>query len=187
MFDGDTCDLTNAPREVEVRYYCELARQHSYISEVIEISTCKYIIILQTPLICGFTEFNSKARLLREAVKCTPNTQAHSQNAPLDRATSKDLHDLIDFRRKLWLQKLKSIVKSSDGNYPLIKMVLSRLTEMQPSPQAGFLQQRSFNFLKWMQMMGLDVDKLLLSAENEQGQFKNNTDNSENEEQKKRQ
>lgn len=134
---------------------------------------------------CGFAELNPKARLLREDVECIPKAQARPQNAPPGRASSKDLHDLIDFRRTLWIQKLKAIARSSDGNYPLIKMVLSRLTEIQPTPQADFSQHRSLNFLKWMQMMGLEVDKLLLSADSEQGQSKSDTNGSKREERKK--
>ncbi|KAL9339623.1 hypothetical protein Peur_068638 [Populus x canadensis] len=48
--NGTICDLTNEPRETEVRFVCSEPR--AMISSVIELSTCKYALTVQSPMLC---------------------------------------------------------------------------------------------------------------------------------------
>ncbi|GMH04582.1 hypothetical protein Nepgr_006422 [Nepenthes gracilis] len=48
--NGSTCDLTNQPRETEVRFVCSEPR--AMISSITEISTCKYALTVQAPMLC---------------------------------------------------------------------------------------------------------------------------------------
>ncbi|KAF5193071.1 Os-9 [Thalictrum thalictroides] len=44
------CDLTNQPRETEVRYVCSEPR--AVITSITELSTCKYALTLHSPMLC---------------------------------------------------------------------------------------------------------------------------------------
>ncbi|KAL8488450.1 hypothetical protein ACS0TY_024647 [Phlomoides rotata] len=48
--NGTLCDLTNEPRETEVRFVCSEPR--AMISSITELSTCKYALTFQCPTLC---------------------------------------------------------------------------------------------------------------------------------------
>ncbi|OMO61694.1 hypothetical protein COLO4_33365 [Corchorus olitorius] len=48
--NGTLCDLTNQPRETEVRFVCSEPR--AMISSITELSTCKYALTIQCPMLC---------------------------------------------------------------------------------------------------------------------------------------
>ncbi|XVE98436.1 hypothetical protein REPUB_Repub03eG0106300 [Reevesia pubescens] len=48
--NGTICDLTNQPRETEVRFVCSEPR--AMISSITELSTCKYALTVQCPMLC---------------------------------------------------------------------------------------------------------------------------------------
>ncbi|GFY80806.1 ER lectin-like protein [Actinidia rufa] len=48
--NGTMCDLTNRPRETEVRFVCSESR--TMISSITELSTCKYALTVQCPMLC---------------------------------------------------------------------------------------------------------------------------------------
>ncbi|MBA0736631.1 hypothetical protein Gogos_010162 [Gossypium gossypioides] len=48
--NGTQCDLTNQPRETEVRFVCSEPR--AMISSITELSTCKYALTIQSPMLC---------------------------------------------------------------------------------------------------------------------------------------
>ncbi|KAI4377318.1 hypothetical protein MLD38_014967 [Melastoma candidum] len=48
--NGTTCDLTNQPRETEVRFVCSEPRV--MISSITELSTCRYALTVQCPMLC---------------------------------------------------------------------------------------------------------------------------------------
>ncbi|KDP30206.1 hypothetical protein JCGZ_16988 [Jatropha curcas] len=48
--NGTMCDLTNQPRETEVRFVC--SEPKARISSITELSTCKYAITIQSPMLC---------------------------------------------------------------------------------------------------------------------------------------
>ncbi|CAA3021612.1 OS-9 homolog [Olea europaea subsp. europaea] len=48
--NGTLCDLTNQPRETEVRFVCSEPR--AMISSFTELSTCKYALTFQCPTLC---------------------------------------------------------------------------------------------------------------------------------------
>ena len=71
---GTTCDLTGAPRRVEVQFHCypQSADQIGWIKEV---STCSYVMVIHTPRLCDDVAFlppredKAEAILCREVVK----------------------------------------------------------------------------------------------------------------------
>ncbi|PIA42250.1 hypothetical protein AQUCO_02000011v1 [Aquilegia coerulea] len=56
--NGTMCDLTNQPRETEVRYVCSEPR--AVISSITELSTCKYALTLHSPMLCKHPMFQEQ-------------------------------------------------------------------------------------------------------------------------------
>lgn len=56
--NGTTCDLTNEPRETEVRFVCSEPR--AMISSITELSTCKYALTVQSPMLCKHPLFQEE-------------------------------------------------------------------------------------------------------------------------------
>ncbi|XP_071729578.1 protein OS-9 homolog [Rutidosis leptorrhynchoides] len=67
--NGTTCDLTNEPRETEVRFVCSEPR--AMISSITELSTCKYALTIQTPTLCKHPLFQEE-RPVWYTVNCNP-------------------------------------------------------------------------------------------------------------------
>ncbi|XP_058722918.1 protein OS-9 homolog [Vicia villosa] len=56
--NGTICDLTNKPRETEVRFVCSEPR--AMISSITEISTCKYALTVHVPMLCKHPLFQEE-------------------------------------------------------------------------------------------------------------------------------
>ncbi|KAF8407182.1 hypothetical protein HHK36_006308 [Tetracentron sinense] len=56
--NGTICDLTNQPRETEVRFVCSEPRV--VISSITELSTCKYALTIQCPMLCKHLMFQGE-------------------------------------------------------------------------------------------------------------------------------
>ncbi|XP_015582774.1 protein OS-9 homolog [Ricinus communis] len=56
--NGTMCDLTNQPRETEVRFVCSEPR--AMISSITELSTCKYALTVQVPMLCKHLLFQEE-------------------------------------------------------------------------------------------------------------------------------
>ncbi|XP_024385684.1 protein OS-9 homolog [Physcomitrium patens] len=57
--NGTICDLTNQPRETEVRFVCsETGRM--LINSIKEAPTCKYILVFHTPMLCKHPTFQEE-------------------------------------------------------------------------------------------------------------------------------
>lgn len=67
--NGTKCDLTNQPRETEVRYVCSEPR--AMISSITELSTCKYALTVQGPMLCKHPLFQEE-RPVWHNIDCNP-------------------------------------------------------------------------------------------------------------------
>ncbi|KAM6553274.1 hypothetical protein CsatB_014036 [Cannabis sativa] len=56
--NGTLCDLTNQPRETEVRFVCSEPR--AMISSLTELSTCKYALTVRSPMLCQHPLFQAE-------------------------------------------------------------------------------------------------------------------------------
>ncbi|KAF5725851.1 protein OS-9-like [Tripterygium wilfordii] len=65
--NGTICDLTNQPRETEVRFVCSEPR--AMISSITELSTCKYALTVQSPMLCKHPLFQEE-RPVSHTVDC---------------------------------------------------------------------------------------------------------------------
>ncbi|CAL5039611.1 unnamed protein product [Urochloa decumbens] len=60
--NGTVCDLTDIPRETEVRFVC--SEPTVLISSIKEISSCKYVVTIQSPMLCKNPLFHQEKRTL---------------------------------------------------------------------------------------------------------------------------
>lgn len=60
--NGTVCDLTDTPRETEVRFVC--SEPTVLISSVKEISSCRYVVTIQSPMLCKNPLFQEEKRTL---------------------------------------------------------------------------------------------------------------------------
>ncbi|KAK4797860.1 hypothetical protein SAY86_030186 [Trapa natans] len=67
--NGTECDLTDHPRETEVRFVC--AEPRAMITSITELSTCKYALTVQVPTLCRHPLFQEE-----KPVKYTINCNA---------------------------------------------------------------------------------------------------------------
>ncbi|KAI8565667.1 hypothetical protein RHMOL_Rhmol03G0278200 [Rhododendron molle] len=76
--NGTVCDLTNQPRETEVRFVCSEPR--AMISSITELSTCKYALTVQCPTLCKHILFQEE-RPVWHIINCNalPNDQKESK------------------------------------------------------------------------------------------------------------
>ncbi|KAL4564054.1 hypothetical protein LXL04_028104 [Taraxacum kok-saghyz] len=74
--NGTTCDLTNEPRETEVRFVCSEPR--AMISSITELSTCKYALTIQSPMLCKHPLFQEE-RPVWYTINCNPLPKEYKQ------------------------------------------------------------------------------------------------------------
>ncbi|GJM97873.1 hypothetical protein PR202_ga14833 [Eleusine coracana subsp. coracana] len=60
--NGTVCDLTDIPRETEVRFVC--SEPTVLISSIKEISSCKYVVTVHSPMLCKNPLFQQEKRTL---------------------------------------------------------------------------------------------------------------------------
>ncbi|KAL0451808.1 UNVERIFIED_CONTAM: protein OS-9 [Sesamum latifolium] len=65
--NGTLCDLTNEPRQTEVRFVCSEPR--AMISSITELSTCKYALTFQCPTLCKHPLFHEE-RPVSHTIHC---------------------------------------------------------------------------------------------------------------------
>jgi len=63
--DGTVCDLTGLPRTSEVRYFCGDTKGNSLIADHSEPSSCNYLFIVNTPLLCSIGAFKPQQEEVR--------------------------------------------------------------------------------------------------------------------------
>ncbi|KAG2078086.1 hypothetical protein BDR04DRAFT_1000067 [Suillus decipiens] len=68
--DGTFCDKTGKSREVEVQFHCSMTMPDSILL-VREAKTCSYVLIVQTPRLCGEPGFKSRMELPEQTlIRC---------------------------------------------------------------------------------------------------------------------
>ncbi|KAF2310558.1 hypothetical protein GH714_014456 [Hevea brasiliensis] len=99
--NGTMCDLTNQPRETEVRFVCSEPR--AMISSITELSTCKYALTIQCPMLCKHPLFQEE-RPVWHTINCnvlpkdTKETKAEKDKAEdkqVIMATDMEIHQIL--------------------------------------------------------------------------------------------
>jgi len=68
--EGTPCDLTGIPRTTEVRYFCA-NMESTIISGISEHSTCNYVLMVASPLLCQHSSYQTNRELI-EKIQCFP-------------------------------------------------------------------------------------------------------------------
>ncbi|KAK4257464.1 hypothetical protein QN277_007048 [Acacia crassicarpa] len=76
--NGSKCDLTNKPRETEVRFVCSEPR--ATISSITELSTCKYALTIQCPTLCKHPLFQEE-RPVSHTINCNVLPKEYKETA----------------------------------------------------------------------------------------------------------
>ncbi|KAF2071660.1 hypothetical protein CYY_007014 [Polysphondylium violaceum] len=72
---GTPCDIIDANRQTEIRYYCSEDRvKGAYIGELLEPTSCSYLLKIYTPDMCSHPIFRPKQDKVLD-IKCTPLTK----------------------------------------------------------------------------------------------------------------
>ncbi|KAJ6363305.1 hypothetical protein OIU78_003476 [Salix suchowensis] len=86
--NGTICDLTNEPRETEVRFVCSEPR--AMISSITELSTCKYALTVHSPVLCKHPLFQEE-RPVWHTINCNLLPKDYKQAKP-DKVKADDKH-----------------------------------------------------------------------------------------------
>lgn len=101
--DGTYCDKTGKPREVEVQFHCSMTMTDSILF-VREAKTCSYVLVVQTPRLCGEPGFKSRMQnrdesliRCRQIIEPTPVPMMSSEESTqLERRTPEEHHTDLD-------------------------------------------------------------------------------------------
>ncbi|KAF5365602.1 hypothetical protein D9758_003228 [Tetrapyrgos nigripes] len=68
--DGTICDKTTKRREVEVQFHCSMAMSDTVLF-IKEVKTCSYVLVINTPRLCGEPGFKSNRDVTEQAhIRC---------------------------------------------------------------------------------------------------------------------
>ncbi|KAG6854624.1 hypothetical protein C0991_004226 [Blastosporella zonata] len=82
--DGTLCDKTHKPREVEIQFHCSMTMTDTILF-VKEAKTCSYVVVINTPRLCGEPGFKSHRDTSGEhQIRCREIVDQSSQNSATD-------------------------------------------------------------------------------------------------------
>jgi len=112
--DGTFCDKTGKPREVEVQFHCSMTMADSILL-VREAKTCSYVLVVQTPRLCGEPGFRSRLETRNESlVRCrqiidtTSDQVSPSESTQLEQRQTGEQVDLNESDHPFHLLNRKS-------------------------------------------------------------------------------
>lgn len=80
---GTICDLTGRPRTIEVQYHCVPGMQNDKIGWIKEVTICAYVMVVNTPRLCGDVAFLPPEESKADAITCQLITDDEKQAPPL--------------------------------------------------------------------------------------------------------
>eukprot|EP01026_Neomeris_dumetosa_P005958 TRINITY_DN11830_c0_g1_i2.p1 TRINITY_DN11830_c0_g1~~TRINITY_DN11830_c0_g1_i2.p1 ORF type:complete len:336 (-),score=23.86 TRINITY_DN11830_c0_g1_i2:224-1231(-) len=98
---GENCDLTNEPRETEVRFACrpDLPDKNTIV-QIKEPSTCKYVMIIAMPALCSHPDFAVGSpdvhQILCQLVPSTGDSTLSNQQLQETKVNKPPTYDLDD-------------------------------------------------------------------------------------------
>ncbi|XP_042482297.1 protein OS-9 homolog [Macadamia integrifolia] len=91
--NGTICDLTNQPRETEVRFVC--SDSPVMISSITELSTCKYALTVQCPMLCKHPMFQEE-RPVWHTINCNKLPKDYKDTDMNDSFRDKEIFMMSD-------------------------------------------------------------------------------------------
>ncbi|KAF8447586.1 hypothetical protein L210DRAFT_958266 [Boletus edulis BED1] len=112
--DGTFCDKTGKPREVEVQFHCSMTMSDSILL-IREAKTCSYVLVVQTPRLCGEPGFRSHLETrdetlirCRQIINPTSGQVPASESTQLEQRQTGEQINLNEFDHPLHLLNRKS-------------------------------------------------------------------------------
>jgi protein OS-9 len=68
---GTVCDLTGRPRTIEVQYHCSPGASGDRIGWIKEVTTCTYLMVVQTPRLCADVAFQPAKQTRAHPIRCS--------------------------------------------------------------------------------------------------------------------
>ncbi|KAG6903208.1 hypothetical protein C0995_002751 [Termitomyces sp. Mi166 len=97
--DGTLCDKTHKPREVEVQFHCSMTMTDTILF-VKEAKTCSYVLVINTPRLCGEPGFKSHRDTSEEhQIRCREIVDSHESSRDTD--AFDDVPELLDYPVKV--------------------------------------------------------------------------------------
>ncbi|KNZ74197.1 OS-9 like protein [Termitomyces sp. J132] len=97
--DGTLCDKTHKPREVEVQFHCSMTMTDTILF-VKEAKTCSYVLVVNTPRLCGEPGFKSHRDTSEEhQIRCREIVDPQEPSRATD--AFDDVPDLLDYPVKV--------------------------------------------------------------------------------------
>lgn len=158
-YDGDFCSQNGKEREVQISYFVQPGIAEPQIVSVMEMNLCAYIIRVAIPPPSGEAEIRPTTILCCEDRPLLQTSPVTEETAPKILESG----DLIDLRKSVWTQKLKAIVSNSESGFTLLNSALNEINRIEDSIEKS-QQSSGFNFQKWIQLLGLEMDKMASSV-----------------------
>lgn len=80
--DGGTlCDLTGRPRTIEIQYHCSPSASSDRIGWIKEVTTCTYVMVVQTPRLCADVAFLPPKETRAYPINCRQIVDSHEEAA----------------------------------------------------------------------------------------------------------
>jgi len=80
--DGGTlCDLTGRPRTIEIQYHCHPGASGDRIGWIKEVTTCTYVMVVQTPRLCADVAFLPPKETRAYPISCRQIVDSHEEAA----------------------------------------------------------------------------------------------------------
>ncbi|KAJ9143411.1 Glucosidase II beta subunit-like protein [Pleurostoma richardsiae] len=80
---GTICDLTGRERTIEVQYHCNPGSEYDRIGWIKEVTTCTYLMLVQTPRLCEDVAFLPPKETRAHPISCRPIVSSEEEAAAL--------------------------------------------------------------------------------------------------------
>ncbi|UKZ78439.1 hypothetical protein TrVFT333_006179 [Trichoderma virens FT-333] len=119
---GTICDLTGRPRTIEVQYHCVPGMQNDKIGWIKEVTICAYVMVVNTPRLCGDVAFLPPEENKADAITCQLITDDEKQTPPplLDQHASASRY----FQQEELIEQAEEALLATDGGQLTVGGVL---------------------------------------------------------------
>ncbi|KAG7452600.1 uncharacterized protein BT62DRAFT_989723 [Guyanagaster necrorhizus] len=125
--DGTTCDKTGKSREVEVQFHCSMAMSDTILF-VKESKTCSYVLVINTPRLCGEPGFKSRRDVTEQSIiRCREIVREMPNPLPVMQTTLDFPHKLARVKAELPPAPVKKVKGGSESYDDLLRKAVDVL------------------------------------------------------------
>ncbi|KAK7054998.1 Protein OS-9 [Paramarasmius palmivorus] len=159
--DGTICGVTGKPREVEVQFHCSMVMSDTILF-VKEAKTCSYVLVINTPRLCGEPGFRSRRDTADQAhIKCREIISSSDAKQELFSVPDNDYPQKIP-RPKL---NLPASASSAKGGTSMNRKTLASIKGQGFQEGSVFIEVLEDDDDEFA--IGLDIDENLIEVEME--------------------